>query len=277
MIGANGVGKTSVLDVLSLLASSAAGKMSTSISELGGLTSILTYDRANELELGITMEVAGHQPLQYSLCVRSDGIAYRIEQESLSQRRRADPPPFLHITARGPDVQYFEGVQGRLVRPNWKHNPLETSLSQVPKMFQEPEDFRTRLASSTFYHVLDVSARSPVRLPQPMQPSTLPGKNGEELVSCLFYLRETERHRFEAIEDALRRHSPDSSAWIFHPLRPDARACVARKRFLSPAVHASTVGGHAPLFMADNAPAEPWLNGVDAFGRARGQSSSGVT
>jgi predicted ATPase len=37
-----------------------------------------------------------------------------------------------------------------------------------------------------------------------MQPAKLPGRNGEELVSCLFYLRETDRSRFEAIEDSLR-------------------------------------------------------------------------
>src|SRR5580692_8474453 len=57
MIGANGTGKTSVLDVLSLLASSAQGKLSSSISDLSGLANILTYDRAEELGLGITMEV----------------------------------------------------------------------------------------------------------------------------------------------------------------------------------------------------------------------------
>jgi predicted ATPase len=70
-------------------------------------------------------------------------------------------------------------------------------------MFQEPEDFRRKLASSTCYHVLNVDPRSPVRLPQPMRPAQLPGKNGEDLVSCLYYLRETDRDRFEAIEDAL--------------------------------------------------------------------------
>ncbi|MGH9445757.1 MAG: AAA family ATPase, partial [Terriglobia bacterium] len=75
-------------------------------------------------------------------------------------------------------------------------------------MFQEPEDFRNRLSSATFYHVLNVDPRSPVRLPQPMRPATLPGRNGEELVSCLFYLRETETIRFEAIEDALRAAFP---------------------------------------------------------------------
>jgi predicted ATPase len=66
MIGANGTGKTSVLDVLSLLASSAQGKLSSSISELAGLANILTYDKADELELGITMGVPGDEPLQCS-------------------------------------------------------------------------------------------------------------------------------------------------------------------------------------------------------------------
>jgi len=71
-------------------------------------------------------------------------------------------------------------------------------------MFREPEEFRSRLASSTFYHALNVEPRSPVRLPQPLRPAKLPGKDGEDLISCLFDLRETERNRFEAIEDALR-------------------------------------------------------------------------
>jgi predicted ATPase len=164
----------------------------------------VTYDRADALHLGISMDVPNYQPLEYSLRLKPQGVSYIIEEEKLSQRRRAQPPPFLHIDSRGSDVKYFEADVGKLVRPNWEHKPLETSLSQVPKMFQEPEEFRNRLASSTFYHVLNVDPRSPVRLPQPMQPAKLPGRNGEELVSCLFYLRETDRSRFEAIEDSLR-------------------------------------------------------------------------
>src|SRR5260370_41624887 len=78
MIGANGTGKTSVLDVLSLLASSAQSRLNVSISELSGLASILTYDKAEELGLGITMEVPGHEPLEYSLRLRPDAIAYAI-------------------------------------------------------------------------------------------------------------------------------------------------------------------------------------------------------
>src|ERR1022692_247665 len=48
MIGANGTGKTSVLDVLSLLASSAQARLGPSISELGGLANVLPYDKAEK-------------------------------------------------------------------------------------------------------------------------------------------------------------------------------------------------------------------------------------
>jgi predicted ATPase len=229
MIGANGTGKTSVLEVLSLLASSAQGKLSESITDLSGLQSVLTYDRAKSLQLGISMTVPQYEPLDYRLCLKPQGVAYVIEEEFLTQKRQLQLPPFKHIDSRGPDVKYFEADKKKLVQPNWEHKPLETSLSQVPKMFREPEDFRNRLASSTFYHVLNVDPRSPVRLPQPMRPATLPGRNGEELVSCLFYLRETERDRFEAVEDSLRAAFPRFQRLDFPPVAAGTLALAWRE------------------------------------------------
>jgi predicted ATPase len=233
MIGANGTGKTSVLDIMSLLASSAHGALNTAITDLSGLGNILTYDRAKFLKLGISMTVPQYEPLEYSLQLRPQGVAYVIEEETLTQRRKGYPQPFRYINSRGTDIKYFEADKKKLVRPNWDHNPLETSLSQVPKMFQEPEDFRKRLASSTFYHVLNVDPRSPVRLPQPMQLATLPGRNGEELVSCLFYLRETSRHRFEAVEDSLRVAFPRFERLDFPPVAAGTLTLAWRERGFS--------------------------------------------
>lgn len=241
MIGANGTGKTSVLEVLALLASSAQGRLSSSLADLSGLASLLTYDRAEYLQLGISMAVptqmpdaSTHMPLQYSLELRPQGISYTIERETLSQQRRPAPSqPFLHIDSNGTNIRYYDAAKKNLVRPNWEHNPFETSLSQVPKLFREPEDFRTRLASSTFYHVLNVDPRSPVRLPQPMQPAVLPGRNGEELVSCLFFLRETERNRFEAIEDSLRAAFPRFDRIDFPPVAAGTLALAWREKGFS--------------------------------------------
>ena len=233
MIGANGTGKTSVLDVLSLLASSAQGRLTSSLSELSGLTNVLTYDRAEELELGITMEVPGRDPLEYRLCLRSQGHSHVIREEVLRQSRENYPTPFLHLTSFERTVKYYDPEKRHLLPPTWEHNPLETSLSQVPKMFQEPEDFRRRLASSTFYHVLNVDPRAPVRLPQAMGPADLPGRNGEDLVSCLFYLREADRNRFEAIEDSLRAAFPRFDRLDFPPVAAGTLALAWRERGFS--------------------------------------------
>ncbi len=227
MIGANGTGKTSVLDVLALLASSAQARLSSSLSDLAGLANILTYDRAEELGLQITMEVPGHEPLEYSLWLRPQGLAHVIREETLSQK------PLLHVNSFERDVKYYDPEKKKLLPPSWEHNPLETSLAQVPKMFQEPEDFRRRLASSTFYHVLNVDPRSPVRLPQSMGPAELPGRNGEDLVSCLFYLRETNRSRFEAIEDSLRAAFPRFERLDFPPVAAGTLALAWRERGFS--------------------------------------------
>src|SRR5437016_6170645 len=148
LIGANGVGKTSVLDALSILASSAQGNLNAAVSEMSGLSAMMTYDRASEVGFGISMTVPDHQPLDYSLSLRPEGVSYLIDRETLQQRQAKYPRPFLHIDSHGTDIKYFEADQNKLVRPNWEHNPLESSLSQVPKLFRAPEEFRQRLASS---------------------------------------------------------------------------------------------------------------------------------
>lgn len=241
MIGANGTGKTSVLDVFSLLAKSAQGKLSESISELSGLSNVLTYDRAEELHFDISMKGTslplsgkillgtGPEVLKYSLQLRPQAVSYAINEERLEQIDPGSRVPFFHIDSHGPDIKYYEIDQNKVVRPNWTYNPLETSLAQVPKMFQQPEVFRNRLASSTFYHVLNVDPRSPVRLPQPMQPAMLPGRNGEELVSCLYNLRESQRDRFDAIEDALRVAFPRFDRLDFPPVAAGTLALAWRE------------------------------------------------
>ena len=233
LIGANGVGKSSLLDSLSILASSAQGNLNTTVSEMSGLAAMITYDRTTEVGFGISMTVPGHEPLDYSLSLRPQGPAYLIDRETLQQRRERYPNPFLHIDSRGTDIKYFEVDQGRLVRPNWEHNQLESSLSQVPKLFRAPEEFRQRLASSTFYHVLNVEPRSPVRLPQAMRPAPLPGKNGEDLVSSLYYLREAEPDRFEAVEDSLKAAFPGFKRLDFPPVAAGMLAMTWRDNSFS--------------------------------------------
>ena len=156
--------------------------------------------------------------MNYSLTLSPKGLSYEVRDESLTQQRnphRAEP--FKYIESEGLDIKYFQDGSG-LVRPNWEHNPLETSLSQVPKMYREPEDVRKSLASCTYYGALDVSEKSPIRLPQAMRPAKLPGASGENLVSCLYDLRETDGDRFEMVENIISAAFPDFERLNFPPV-----------------------------------------------------------
>ncbi|MCG3197303.1 MAG: hypothetical protein GHCLOJNM_01788 [bacterium] len=235
LIGANGCGKTSFLDVLSLLSASAVGSLGKRISEFEGISSILTLDGPAELRLSIQMGVPNHNPLVYELVLARSGISYMIAEESLTQVTRQSPPPFMHVHSAQGAVRYFDPDSKRLVQPTWEHMPLETSLCQVPKMFREPEEFRSRLASSTYYHSLNVESLAPIRLPQPLRPAELPGLNGEALVSCLFTLRESHRDRFDSVEDALRAAFPGFVRLDFPPVAAGTLAMTWRDtRFTSP-------------------------------------------
>ncbi len=224
LIGANGAGKTSFLDVWALLAESAAGRLQEYLSARGGLAEVLTRakaDAANDeplpLRLELSMTVPQYEPLSYQLSLSPSGNGYQIGEEELAQPT-SGPRPFMHLHCHGRDIQYFDRAARQAVRPTWEHSPLETSLAQVPKMFKEPELFRKQAASSTYYGPLNVSPQAPVRLPQPMRPADLPGRNGEDLVSCLFSLREGDRDRFEMVEDSLHAAFPDFERLDFPPV-----------------------------------------------------------
>jgi len=236
MIGANGVGKSSFLEIFSLLAASAKGQLQSKISELGGLSQIVTVDRADSVSISLLMPIENQEPLNYYLKIATKGQFYEIGLETLIQQRNPDAvQPFKYIESRGLDVRYFSPENEKLLRPNWQHTPYETSLAQVPKMYREPETLRQNLASCSFYKAweLNLSPQSPIRLPQSMRPATLPGSKGEDLVSCLYYLRETDRNRFEIIEDTLAAAFPDFERLSFPPVAAGTLAMTWKDRNFS--------------------------------------------
>jgi len=232
LIGANGVGKTSLLDAFSLLSASASGNLSSTVSQFGGIASLLTRGRGEELSLLVDMDVPGYQPLEYELRLAPKGTGYSISRETLSQWREGYYQPFRHIDSSDSNIRYYETEKG-LIRPDWEHNPMETSLSQVPKMFRQPEELRRILATATHYHVLDVGPRAPVKLPQQMKPATLPGADGEDIVPYLYYLRESDKDRFDAIMDAMHAAFPDFEECHFPPVAAGVLAITWKDRKFS--------------------------------------------
>ncbi|MBF0320603.1 MAG: AAA family ATPase [Nitrospirae bacterium] len=214
-IGANGVGKTSFLDALSLLSASASGMLNKTLSDSGGIANILTRGKIEEIGFFVNMEVPLLKPLYYELLLKPMGTGYSISHELLSQNGDVAS---AHILSSNDDIYYYEINERKLVRPSWEHNPLETSLSQVPKMYRQPEEFRRILANTTYYHELNVGLRAPIKLPQQMKPATLPGAAGEDIIPYLYTLRESDRDRFDVITDTLHAAFPGFQELNFPPV-----------------------------------------------------------
>ena len=119
MVGANGSGKTSFMDALSLLASSAEGRLNRHLGDIGGASEAITRGRQDDMTFSADMEVPGHEPLNYSLSIAVQGVAYSVSQESLTQARFGlNQQPFKHIESRYREIVYFDTEARRLHRPN---------------------------------------------------------------------------------------------------------------------------------------------------------------
>ncbi len=215
LIGANGVGKTSFMDALSLLAASARGGMNGRLNEMGGASEVVTRDSRKDIVLCAEMDVPDYEPLEYRLSVAPQSQGYAISTETLHQAREGYQAPFKHIESLYGDIRFYDPQEHGLVRPSWEHDPTESALSQVPRMFRQPEDLRRTLSSLTQYHVLDVGPRAPVKMPQQLRPATLPGENGEDLAPFLYNLRESGDGKYEAVEDSLRAAFPGFESLSF--------------------------------------------------------------
>ncbi len=217
VIGVNGSGKTSLLDAVAVLAAAARGQMARKLSESGGITDVLTRDRATALELEATATETSSPPITFALTIEQKGQGYWIKRESLSEDR-GQQTPFKYIDSRDGQGRYFDVEEKNLVAlKGVSYDPREPLLCAIPRMFPAAERFRSALASTTFYGALDVAPRSPIRMPQPLQAADLPGPRGEDLVSCLYGLRESEPDRFEVLQDSLRAGFPDFEKLAFPP------------------------------------------------------------
>lgn len=238
LIGANGSGKTSLLDVFTLLSASAAGDLKKTISDYSGVDSNLSVMSGAEGEKALFTRFELHRqvpqfaPLKYAISLKPGGTSYEIPDESLTQQTDTTKAvPMKHLETTHGRVRYYDPAERNLVAPQWEeYDKLESALSQVPKLYPEPEKFRRMLASSTHYHALDVSPRAPVRLPQQMREAQLPGPNGEDLAACLYWMREADPDRFETIEDTLRVGFPSFERLNFPPVAAGLMAITWKER-----------------------------------------------
>jgi len=200
MIGPNGCGKTSLLEIFQLLKEAAQGRLAEAISNLGGLTTLLTHtsDAPSRLEIVLKVDIdspRSPEPMSYHFALEPgpQGMGYMSVLERLWQLE-PNVGPHRYIDSKTP-----AGTELKLAK--W---PLRDAGLFV-KTEAEPEVLRDTLTNTLYLGFLDVSSRAPARLPQTLTPATYPGKNGESLFPALYNMRESKASRssYERIEETL--------------------------------------------------------------------------
>lgn len=214
-IGANGCGKSSLLEIVQISASAANRNLASAIYALGGLESLQTRGSSDGVCIGVQLADPQFGVLGYQINLKPFGVKFAVDYEILWKKHdEATPQPVF--TARKGTLGRIEDLEADL--DEMKLDSTESVLGQLTGAAPEPAILRQFLSSVAQYDAIDVAARSPIRIPQQIRPATTPGNNGEDLASCLFYMRETDRDRFDVVEDTLRAAFHDFERLDFPPV-----------------------------------------------------------
>jgi predicted ATPase len=213
-VGANGSGKSSLLEVFHILASGARGRLSRALAERGGLAEMLTVEpdgRARQCRISLATDVEARQPLSYDVTLAPRGVGHQIASEVLSPYHDPRyPEPFKWIDNRPGHPRYHDPQRQALVAPTWDYDEGELALAQGPKIYPIADQFRSRLAGTEGFGIPDTRRSAPARLPQGLEPGVwLPGANAETLVSALYNCRTDHPERLRRIVEAVQAAYPD--------------------------------------------------------------------
>jgi len=209
IIGANGVGKTSLLDVFDVLKAAADGGLAEKVNDLQGFGSILTRDERDSISIGLSalLPSTNCDAADYALALKRSGFGYAIDRESLRLNYANHESPYFNLDSTGDRVK-FAWPDGESLALEEPISVAESALSQLELREIDCVTFRSLTRSMLHYRALEVRIGSPIRMPQSVRPALTPGPSGENLAACLYSMRESTPHLYEAVEDSLRAAFP---------------------------------------------------------------------
>lgn len=213
VIGPNGVGKSSFLDVFNFFSEALGQRESLArlLSRRGGIGRLLTLGRRDLIDVSFTTRSGAIQreaPLRYRVAIEASGIGYTIATEQLSQDR-GKPMPFLFVTRDTRSTKVWTPSSKGLVAPKPPISDDELVLAHVPRTLREPEWFRTAFEEVHCHGAIPTDGDAVVRRPQTLEPTSLivsPG--GQNLFSVLYQMRHEAQDFYERILDVLRAAFP---------------------------------------------------------------------
>lgn len=214
VIGPNGVGKSSLVDVFNLLAQAIVrpDALARLLSQRGGIGRILTLGRRDSLAVTLKVSAASPKegPLRYQVNIAASGIGYVIEQELL-MRDLGDNKALPLLIRKAKSLKLYRADKKRLGVVQSKP-PLpddELAIGRLTRVLPAAESIRSALAEVHCHAAIPVDLDAVVRRPQTLEPTSMivaPG--GTNLFSVLYQMRQEEPDFYERILDVLRAGFP---------------------------------------------------------------------
>ena len=210
LIGPNGCGKSSLLEVFRLLGRGMKGELGKGIREMGGFREQLPFRGRDFQEVSLAIGLSGNigeLRYDYSLELQLEGVGYQVVHETLASKTADDPgdaAPRIE-QHRGKVGVWTDGTQSN---PWWNQPPGELVLGRAP--LPDVEQFREPLDRCQLYHQVDMSPTAAIRNPQDLDPAPfVPGPQGVDLLAALYNIKTEDPASYERILDALRAGFPD--------------------------------------------------------------------
>lgn len=203
LIGANGSGKTSVLDAFRLVEAAAHGRLSERVNELGGFTALATSGIRPGMELELDFQQNEAEQCAYQLGLGPAGVSYAVFSERLTVSKGQMSAPL--------DLVRYE--QGVLLYSSGERRTFDSvDASRLTEAFlsgpQISPPWSQFLGAVRFHKSPSVASNSPIRQPQNLQETDSPGVDGASLNSLLYRIRDSKPERFEFVEDTIRAAFP---------------------------------------------------------------------
>lgn len=238
LIGSNGSGKSSLLDLFEILSRAGQQQLNNAIAERGGIDAVLTWDKPTALFVLMRFAPTGFfieetHGVDFELLATKQGIGYRIVREIVTKL------PALRVLemtdGRGTAQNMLTGGSGLQSPPNGG----ELTLAQIrdAQSYPTPDKVRRYLSNIAVYRGFDTYTGAPIRdaafigTQYADLPPTRLMDGGDNLTSVLYLMKNDPKYQdaFEEYESALRRAFPAFQELRFPPAGGQGKTILSWK------------------------------------------------
>lgn len=234
IIGANGAGKSSLLDLLRLLSFAVNNPLPPEIDP-GSVGKLLFHSGGPEkIDLAVVVSRGEKKPLRYALSIHGPLGAPRVARESLTITEalsEEQKPPSLLLdfhsgkgVVREPTDRAGKGVA-------WTVSPNELALRRaIAPNLPTLSRFQSFIASFRFYPGFDISSTAPLRRPAQVEENPVLAEDGANLSAVLHSLYLEHREAWEELEMHLGATIPGFTSLGVKPRAKGMTIAVMRER-----------------------------------------------